>query len=658
MLSYWQRVPRAARITGIVLAAMMVVVVVFFALIDWNTLRGPLARMASADLHRTVQIDHLSVHVWRRNPEATLDGLKIGNPSWAGGDMMSIGRITVAIEPWRLLTGHLVLARLLIDQPQITLLRDDANRANWDFSAEQNKKKPPQKPGPPAQLPAIHLFTMNGGTLKVQDQIRKLTFDGSVSANEGSGHSAQAFELHGHGELNGKGFDLTFGGSSLLNVQLDRPYEYDAKIHAGSLQASAKGAIDKPFDLAHMSANIDLRGENLASLYYLTGLALPFTPPFHLSGDLQRDAMQFKLQKLQGTVGDSDLHGEIQVDASGARPILTANLISHALDLADLAPSVGAGVPDDTSNAKADTEAPKTQASDQLLPTHQFDFDRLRSMDASVELKADSVKTQKVPIQQVDLKLVLKDGVLILDPADLTLPEGKFGGTIRVNAQNNPADTHIDVRLSNVKLSQFKSAKMTQSPLDGDLLSRVQLEGHGNSVHDILSSANGQMVAVIPHGEMRQAFAELTGINAARALGLLLTGSKKEDGIRCAIAVFNVENGKAKAQPLVFDTDTVDVTGSGGFDFNTEDLDMRLKGQSKKFDPIHVRAPITIKGTLGKPSIGLDAKSLAAQGGVAAALGAIATPAAAIAAFIDPGFGKNQDCAALLSSAPAQLTRR
>jgi uncharacterized protein involved in outer membrane biogenesis len=160
---------------------------------------------------------------------------------------------------------------------------------------------------------------------------------------------------------------------------------------------------------------------------------------------------------------------------------------------------------------------------------------------------------------------------------------------------------------------------------------------------------------------------EFTGINAARGLGLLLTGSKKQDGIRCGIAVFKVDHGKAKAEPLVFDTDTVDVTGSGGFDFNSEDVDMRLRGQSKKFDPIHLRAPITVKGTLGKPSIGLDPKTLAAQGGAAAALGVIATPVAAIAAFIDPGFGKNQDCAALLSSpaeksaekpSPPRLSRR
>lgn len=663
MLMDTQRRParraHVGRWVGISLGVLLLALVLFLALFDFDRLRGPIERMASADLHRQVRMERLSVHLWQHNPSVAIDGLTVANPGWVAGNMVDISKVSFAIEPWPLLRGRLVLARLQIDSPHVQLLRDADNRANWDFSSDQMKKKEPEKPGPPAQLPVVHLFTMNGGTLKVNDAIRKLSFDGTLSATEGASHSNErAFELKGHGQLNAKAFDLKFGGSSLFNLQLDEPYNYDAQIQAGPLQASAHGVIDKPFDMGHLSANVDLKGDNLAGLYYLTGLALPFTPPFHLSGDLRRDGMHFRLLKLQGSVGDSDLHGDLRVDASGKRPKLTADLISHALDLADLAPSVGAGVPNDNANATADTQAPKVQASDKLLPTYQFDFERLRSMDAAVTLRAQSVKTQKVPITGVNLGLELDQGVLTLDPADLTLPQGKLGGAIRVNAQDSVARTSIDLRLSNVNLSELKSAKMTEAPLAGDLLSRVQLQGTGNSVHDILASSNGQIVAVIPHGQMRQAFAELTGINAARALGLLLSGSKKEDGIRCGIAAFAVDNGKASAQPLVFDTDTVDVTGSGGFDFGTENLNLDLKGKSKKFDPLHVHAPITVRGTLGKPSVGLDPKSLAAQGGVAAALGVLATPAAAVLAFIDPGLAKNQDCAKLLSSPPEKAAEQ
>lgn len=184
MATLWNRTPRPVRIVGIIVAVLVVGLVAFALLFDWNLLKGPLARMAGRELHRDVQIDHLTVHLWQRTPAVDIDGLRIANPSWAPGNMVDIASISVAIEPWRLLTGHLVLARLQIDHPQVSLLQDSANRANWDFSGDQPKNPPPKKPGPPAQLPAVHLFTLNGGTLKVQDQIRKLSFDGSVNADD------------------------------------------------------------------------------------------------------------------------------------------------------------------------------------------------------------------------------------------------------------------------------------------------------------------------------------------------------------------------------------------------------------------------------------------------------------------------------------------
>jgi AsmA family protein len=673
MSTTWQRTPRPVRITGIVLLSLVLLIVLVLAFFDLNWLRGPLSRMASQRLKRSVEIDNLSGRLLSNTPTVTVKGLRIGNPDWAkaSGDMLDVDGITVAIEFWPLLVGHQVLDQLSIDHPTVVLLRDKGNRDNWDFGDDQNKKKPPQKPGEPAQLPVIHLFTLDGGSLKLKDDARKLSFDATVNAAERSSNSSkQGFRLSGHGDFNGQPFEVSFGGSSLINVKLDQPYAYDAELKAPALQASAHGSIDKPFDMSHISSSVDFKGNNLAGLYYLTSLALPFTPPFHFSGDLRRDGMLFKLSKLEGTVGGSDIHGDVKVDASEVRPKLSAKLVSHRLDLADLAPSVGAGVENgddnsDAARAKADTAPPKVAApklaTDKLIPTYKFEFDRLRSMDADVTLRAESVKTQKMPITGVDLKLLVDNGILTLNPADFALPQGKFGGGAQINARDpkTPADMSLDIRLTDVDMSQFKGDKTpaTDAPLAGPLLSRIKLEGHGNSIHDILSTSDGQIMAVIPHGEMREAFAEFTGINAARGLGLLLTGSQKKAEIHCGIFAFNIAQGRATAQPLVFDTDQTDVTGSGGFDFNSEDLDLRLTGKSKKIELIHVRAPIIVKGTFGKPSFGLDPKSLAAQGAVAAALGVVATPVASIAAFIDPGLGENADCAALLASESIETTK-
>lgn len=64
-----------------------------------------------------------------------------------------------------------------------------------------------------------------------------------------------------------------------------------------------------------------------------------------------------------------------------------------------------------------------------------------------------------------------------------------------------------------------------------------------------------------------------------------------------------------------------------------------------------LRTPIELRGTLLHPSVGLKGSKLLAQGAIAAALGVVGTPLAAIAAFVDPGLNKSADCQALLADA-------
>src|SRR4051812_31223485 len=68
---------------GVVIGLLALIVLVL-VLFDWNWLRGPLSRFASARLHRPVAIQgNLKVHPWSLHPTATVEGLRIGQPSWA-----------------------------------------------------------------------------------------------------------------------------------------------------------------------------------------------------------------------------------------------------------------------------------------------------------------------------------------------------------------------------------------------------------------------------------------------------------------------------------------------------------------------------------------------------------------------------------------------
>ncbi|MBV9512002.1 MAG: hypothetical protein JO303_17140 [Caulobacteraceae bacterium] len=153
---------------------------------------------------------------------------------------------------------------------------------------------------------------------------------------------------------------------------------------------------------------------------------------------------------------------------------------------------------------------------------------------------------------------------------------------------------------------------------------------------------------------MRKLIAEALGIDATKALGLFLTKNDSDTGLRCAVANFSANNGLLTANTLVIDTDQVVIQGQGTINLNSEALDFTLNGHPKKFRLIRVAAPIAITGQLGAPKIGIKPGKAPLQAAAAVALAVVATPAAAVLPFIDPGLAHNADCAGLLTQARAE----
>jgi AsmA family protein len=239
-----------------------------------------------------------------------------------------------------------------------------------------------------------------------------------------------------------------------------------------------------------------------------------------------------------------------------------------------------------------------------------------------------------------------------VDPFEFQMPQGKVRGTVRIDARNSVPATRLDVRMSDIQLAQFKGkAPNANAPLEGDLQARVVASGRGDSVHDFAADANGTVTFILPHGEVREAFAELSGIDVARGLGLLLKGSDQRSDIRCGVAQFDLQDGTMHVHNLVIDTTNVLITGTGEVRLGPEELDLSIKGDPKKVRIGRLRTPIKVSGHLLKPSVGISATQTLKQGAIATALGALITPLAAVIAFVDPGLAKDANCAALLAEA-------
>src|SRR6185295_19610314 len=231
------------------------------------------------------------------------------------------------------------------------------------------------------------------------------------------------FRLTGKGQLNRQPFSADVKGDPLLNVQPDKPYGFEGDIRAGASRIVAKGSLNRPFDLGAFVATATFTGSDLADLYYLTGLALPNTPPYKLSGDLTRQRDDWRIVSLSGIVGDSDLRGDLRIDAANERPLLTGKLDSRHLDFDDLGPLIGAPPAVDrgeTASPEQKAEARQLAAARRVLPDTPLDVERLNQMDADLHYRAETIVSRDLPLRAADVQVALKQGVLNLDPVEVS----------------------------------------------------------------------------------------------------------------------------------------------------------------------------------------------------------------------------------------------
>ncbi|HEY0342923.1 MAG TPA: AsmA family protein, partial [Steroidobacteraceae bacterium] len=639
------RAPTALKWTGIVVGTVIVVLLITLVVLDANAdaLRGPIARMAGAHLGRAVQIDgRLELHLFSWTPRVVVNQLRIANPDWvkdlpaakgsvaakdsaagkaastekfgaAPEDMARIGRLEVSLSVPALFKGDVLLPYVGLDDSDIDLIRDPKERANWDFSDTAQQK--PAASAKPTKLPLLGRLHLGKGHLLVSDQVRKLRFDGTIAADQAANGGPQTLSLKGDGSINGQPFELKATGDPLITAESHKPYTIVSDIRAGRTKVKSRITITKPFDMGSVVADLSASGDDLADLYYLSGLALPNTAPYTVAGHLQRRGTLLKLTNFRGTLGNSDIHGTMSVETAAKRPVLTADLSTRLLDIKDLGPTLGSRAkttPSSLSQQQARAQNPvastakaraatahagqtgshatsgaaaalgnagstenlhgakpksaqtrtaeardadeKAARGDTLLPDAKLDLKRIRGMDANLKYHADAVKTDKLSIKEISLALKLDNGVMTFSPVAFTLPQGTLTSNVMIDGSKDIPVIEIDSRLTDVRLSQFKM-KDGQEPLDGTMVGRAILHGRGKSLHEVGATTEGTLSVVVPHGDIRNAFAELMGINAANGLGLLLTKNQDKTGIRCGVASFKAKGGVFAAQNIVVDTD-------------------------------------------------------------------------------------------------------
>jgi uncharacterized protein involved in outer membrane biogenesis len=593
-----------------------------------NHLRVPLLRAMSARTGHPVRVDgEFAAHLFLRHPTVTATQVSIGNPAWMpAGDMAQVDRLSLTLS-WQLAAPPLAIHTVKLENARLHLVRDASGHANWNV----------QEAGGGHGPPLIRSLSMPDAQVELQDEVRHLHFSGTVSAAEtATGAGLPALRIEGAGQLNGRSALLIMVGDPLAAVQGDRPYHFTLEEHSGGTHVSAAGFLEHPFDLRVLQSTFAATGADMKDLFFLVGVSLPDTGPFHLSGKLKREDDRFAYSDLSVHSGQSDVTGALTFDSSGHRPRVEGALSSAWLALADI-------------GARAAGRPEPAQAPALRVPDTPLHVNGLQHIEARVKVQAQGLALGPATLHLVTALLVIDRGVLAIERFGAALADGSVSGSARLDAAGDIPRGELNLSVADLQLEQLHGTSAGEAPLAGLLSGRLQLSGEGKSFHELAATASGTITAVIPRGALRAALAAAAGLELAGVLG---AKSHQETAIRCAVASFDAHEGVATARTFVLDTDAMLISGTGEVHMDSETLDLLLRGHPKKV-ALALHSGVVLRGTLAHPEVRLVGRDVVAQAGAAVALGILLTPVAAALAFVNPGLAHNADCAALLAQAQA-----
>jgi uncharacterized protein involved in outer membrane biogenesis len=621
---------------------LLVVIALLAALLmawDWNWFKGPIERRVAATTGREFRIEGpLDVDLGR-NVIVRVEDMWLANAPWAlTPEMARVDLLRVEVPFWPLLRGERTLRRVDVVRPALLLERNRSGAANWQFREDERRE--------PAKGWSFGELRVHDGRLDVRDAPLgtdlRLTVDSSTPQ---PGEDSVRLLVRGSGRYRGHAFQLVGTADSPVELleRADAAYRIDFSARAGATRARVHGALRVPLDPQRFVIHSELRGNDLGDLYPLVGLAVPSTPPYRIEGLFERKDRVLTLRDLQGKIGDSDVAGMAGVDLSGDKPLIRADLRSTHLDLDDLGgliglpPSIGEG---ESASPEQRAEAERRAADPRLLPDKDYDLRKLAAANADFRLDAQHVDAGKWPIDSLAMRLRLNDSILELEPVELGFAGGRLAGNVQLDARQRTIAAGANLGVHALDLARMWPNM--QPPNVGRLNGRIDLQGEGNSVADMLATADGELQVGMGRGRFSNLLLELAGLDVAESLKFLL-GKDKTVKLRCAYGNFAVEEGLVKTQSMVFDTSDTILFGEGTLDFDGEKLALELRPEPKDFSPVSLRGPLQVGGTLKDPTFRPQAKSLLGRAAVAAALYAIAPPAALLA-LIETGPGESIDC--------------
>lgn len=614
-------------------------------------LKATFERIASRSLDRQVRVGgDFQLYLDPLTIKFVAERMAIANPAWRKGDFFRADRIDALIATLPLITGERRVKWLDMSGAQLDLAWDRMRRRNtFTFSD-------PMNPKPNFELPDIVRAQIVRTSVDYTDPLMQLTTRFHVETIKAQDtHFADNISFTGEGTLRAKPFTVSGRMLSPNATAAGGENRLTLLARSGATALTVSGTLPGATILEGAKLKLDAKGPNLADLLDFLGVAIPETRKYRVRSDLTKAGGVYKLTAITGRFGNSDLGGSATFSFPDNRLKIDADLRTHRLDIVDAGPFLGYSA-DRLAKGQVATFA---GGHPRLIPDAPIRLEEIKRYDADVKYHVAALAGVRTPISKINLTLSLDHSLLKLAPLTFDLAGGKFWSDVTIDARRAAVFTTYDIRVSQTPLARLLGQSgVVEGGATGSIRAHAQITGTGDSLRKSLATSNGRIAIVMPQGVFWQRNVQLAELDVGVYLQKLLSRELKQPvKVNCGLIAFTVRNGVAAADPILIDTQENVIIGRGGFSLRTEALDFAVRAQGKKFSFFSGQSPIGVKGYFAKPGIDVISPQLIKRVGVGLGLGVIASPFAAILAFVDVGDAKSAQCGPVLAGARAAAQR-
>lgn len=236
-------------------------------------------------------------------------------------------------------------------------------------------------------------------------------------------------------------------------------------------------------------------------------------------------------------------------------------------------------------------------------------------MDANVKFALDHVRFGGTDIATINAGLVLKDGVLRLDPFALEAPDQHLNAALLVDATETPPQVHLTVDAPGLALQPLLAAFGLPPVATGSVEVHANLTGTGDSPRALAASVEGRAGVAIEGGQLD---AQLVNSWLETLRPLRIDGADSTD-LRCFAVRADAKAGVVTIQPGALDTAALIVEANGDIDLAQEKLSLVVRPRTR-IGGTGIALPLRVSGPLRTPSAKIDISGKGAGGGLLSGL--------------------------------------